>query len=61
MIEKEDGDLFVRLIAFIDPTVHALGGLIPIHLSGCDFEALARCTILVFDRRALPRSTTLTR
>ncbi len=50
-VEKEDGDLFVRLIADVDPAVRALGGLIPIHLPGCDVEALARRAIAVFDRQ----------
>lgn len=60
-VEKEDGNLLVGLLTDIDTAVDALGRLIPINLPRRDRDVLALTPIAVFEARASPCSTTVTR
>jgi hypothetical protein len=46
-VEEEDGDLLVRLIAHIYRTVNALRRLLPLYLSGPDFDAMTLASITI--------------
>jgi len=49
LVDKEDRDFLIRLVADIDGTVKAGAGFIPIDLDGLQLDALPRATITVFD------------
>jgi hypothetical protein len=49
MVEKEDGDLFVRLVAHIDASVETVRRLVPTRLPRTDLEPIALAAITVFD------------
>lgn len=49
MVEKEDGNLLVRLLAHVDAAVNPFGRLVPIHLARRNREAMSRASVAVFD------------
>jgi hypothetical protein len=49
LVEKENCDLLIRLVANIDGTVKAATRFIPIDLDGLKLDALPKATITVFD------------
>ena len=54
MIEKEDGNLLVRLFTDIDTAVNPVSWLIPIDLPWRDREVLALTPITVFNGKCIP-------
>jgi hypothetical protein len=53
MVEKKDGDLLVGLAAGIHRAMNAVGWLVPVDLTGREFEVLARAVVAVFDRQGI--------
>ena len=49
MFEKEDGNFLVDSLADIHCTMDAIGRLVPIHLSRCEADLVARASVTVFD------------
>lgn len=53
MVEKEDGDLLVRLLADIHTAVNTVGRLIPIRLPRHDLEPMVFTTFAVLDGKSI--------
>jgi hypothetical protein len=53
MLEKEDGNFLVDLLAHIHRTMHVIGWLIPINLSRREFNAMARRSVTVLDPQGI--------
>jgi len=49
MVEKEDGDLLVGLLADVDTAVKTVGRLVPTRLPGTDLEPFALAAVAVFN------------
>jgi hypothetical protein len=49
MSEKEDRDLLVWHVADVNGAMNPVAWLVPIDLSGCDFNVLSRAAIAKFD------------
>lgn len=53
MVEKEDGDLLIGLLADVDTSVNSIRRLVPARLPRTDLEPIALAAIAVFDRKSV--------
>ena len=53
MFEKEDGNLLVDPLADIHGTMDVIGRLVPINLSGREFDVVARGSVTVLDLQGI--------
>ena len=53
MVEKEDGDLVIGLLADVDTSVNSIRRLVPTRLPRTDLEPIALAAITVFDRKSV--------
>jgi hypothetical protein len=53
MVEKEDGDLLIRLLAHVDASMNTLRRFVPTRLPRTDLEPFAVAAIAVFDREGI--------
>lgn len=49
MVEEEDGDLLVRLLADVHAAMNAVGRLVPVNLARPELDPLGGATIAVFN------------
>jgi len=53
MFEKEDGNFLVNSLADIHCPMDVIGWLVPINLSGREFDVVARLCVTVFDPQGI--------
>jgi hypothetical protein len=53
MFEKEDSNFLVDSLADIHCTMDAIGRFVPINLSGCEFDVVARSSVTIFESQRI--------